>query len=394
MPELFFIGSGGDGWSWVMWILFMAFLIFFYPRLMLSQILYKLERSAEEFELMTKKSKKFIISRVAKKPSKQLEQSIDRFFEFFVVSPVSLDPYGIVRKFEHIMQEQKKRFSYFVKQTAPHLDSERQANIVMGLAGGISMNEIAKIVRHYVELIRKTKSLQIAMVLQMQMPLIERIAKAVYRGTRALTDGQPIGDGLGPLVIAELAGNVKMKEIEEDVLMARKKIKKRDVFLLKAKGVGGRLGRPGKAIDKLVRRYKIDKIITVDAAAKLEGEKTGSLAEGVGVAMGGVGVEKSYIENVAVKNDIPLDGIVVKMASEEAITPMRKAIKDAVPEAVESIKRSLETVRPKGKVIIAGIGNTSGVGNNKKSAEEVKKWVEKYEKRLKAKRKKKRSVFW
>jgi len=253
----------------------------------------------------------------------------------------------------------------------------------MGLAGGIAVHEIAKIVRHYVELVRKTKSIQIAMILQMQMPLIERIARAMFRGTNALSKGNPIGDGLGPLVIAELAGDKKMEVIEEDILVARIKLDGRDVFVLKAKGPGGRIGRPGKAVEKVIKNNKIARVIAIDAAAKLEGEKTGSIAEGVGVAMGGPGVERSYIEDVVVKKNMPLDSIVVKMSQEEAIMPMRKVIKDSLPEVRESIKRSLERTSRGDKVIIVGVGNTSGIGNSRKDVIKTGKWIDSYEKRLK-----------
>ena len=264
----------------------------------------------------------------------------------------------------------------------------------MGLSGGISLHTIAKTIRHYVELIRKTKNLQIAMLLQMQLPMIEKLANAVYEGTKALTKGEPIGDSVGPYIVAKLIGNAKTKEIEEDIVMAEKKMLGRHVFLLKAKGPGGRLGRPGKAVEKLLKKHKIAKIITIDAAAKLEGEKTGSIAEGVGVAIGGPGVEKSYIENVAVKKNIPLDSIIVKMSAEEAIMPMRKEIKDAFKEVEESIKRSLIATKPKSKVIIVGVGNTSGIGNSSKGIEKTEKWIEQYSKKLKEKEKKKKKRFF
>ncbi|MFQ5647749.1 MAG: DUF1512 family protein [Candidatus Aenigmatarchaeota archaeon] len=332
-----------------MWIAFLMIFFMFYPRIMTSQIMWKLEKSARMLEEMSNRSKQFIIKEIEAKPTPMTKESVSRFFEFFVISPVPLDPYGIVRKFEHIIQEQRDRFDYFVRQVAPRMDKERQACIQMGLAGGITLHEIAKIVRHYVELVRKTKSIQIAMILQMQLPLIERIAKAVFKGTKAMTKGNPIGDGLGPYIIASLTGSRKAKEIEEDILMTRTKLLGRDVFLLKARGPGGRLGRPGKAVDKLVKRNKIARIITIDAAAKLEGEKTGSLAEGVGVAMGGPGVERSYIENIAVGKNIPLDSIIVKMSQEEAISPMRKAIKDALPAVQQAIGRSLKRIKEKQK---------------------------------------------
>lgn len=385
---------GGDWVSLLVWIVFLVFMMFFYPRFMVSQIMWRLERSARNLEEMSDKAKKIVTKEISDKPDKVLKDSINRFFEFFVISPVALDPFGVVQKFDHIIQNQRERFTYFVNQVAPKADPEKKASLEMGLAGGMAVHEIAKIVRHYVELVRKTKSMQIAMIVQMQLPLIERMAKGMFRGTIALSKGQPIGDALGPLVVAGLIGKNKVQKIGDDIVMTKITLDAREVFVLKATGPGGRIGRPGKAVEKVIAKNKIAKIITVDAAAKLEGEKTGSLAEGVGVAMGGPGVERTYIENIVTKKGIPLDSIIVKMSQEEAIMPMRKAIKDSLPEVRKSIKRSLERTKRGDKVILVGVGNTSGVGDSGKSVEKVSKWVDAYEKRLKqAMKKKKKGVL-
>ncbi len=384
MENLLFQFGGDNIFSWVIWIIFIMIFFLFYPRIMLSQIMWKLERVARELEIMSNRSKAFIAKEINKNPDKKIKDSINMFFEFFMISPVSLDPAGVIGKFDHLIQNQKDRFRYFVKQIAPKADKEKQASLEMGFAGGITVHTIAKIVRHYVEIVKKTKSVQIAMVLHMQLPLIERTAKAMYKGTKALTKGQPIGDGLGPLVIASLMENKKVKEIEDEILMAKTKINDRGVFLLKAKGPGGRIGSPGKAVEKLTRNNKIARIITIDAAAKLEGEKSGSIAEGVGVAMGGVGVERSYIEGVAVKKGIPLDSVVVKMSQEEAIQPMRKVIKDALPEVKKSLERSLMRTKKGDKVIVVGVGNTSGIGNSSKDIKKTEEWIEENEKKIKA----------
>jgi hypothetical protein len=392
---LFQLGAGNE-WVTILYFVFFVIFFFFYPRLMLSQIMWKIERTASELEYMSDSSRRFLIKRISKNPTKKLKDSVSRFFEFFVITPVSLDPFGVVKKFELVIQNEKQRFEYFVNQVAPQMDPESQANLRMGLAGGIEMHTIAKIVRHYVELVRQTKSYQIALILQMQLPLIERIAKAIFKGTKAMTNGEPIGDALGPLVVANMIADNKTKEIEEDILMADMKIENRNCFVIKAKGPGGRLGRPGKAVEKLVSKNRISRIITIDAAAKLEGEKTGSIAEGVGVAMGGPGVERSYIEDVAVKNKIPLDSIIVKMKPEEAIMPMRKSIKDAVPEVIKAVRESLKRAKEGSNVIIVGVGNTSGVGNDKKATEKVNKWVDENEKkiqRMKKRQQKKEGFF-
>jgi hypothetical protein len=386
------IGAGDNWTSWLFFLVFWGIFFFFYPRLMLTQIMWKIERTAEEFEAMADETKKFMVLQVSKNPDKKLRDSVANFFEFFAITPVSLDPYGIVKKFELVIQNEKERFHYFVNQVAPDADPERKANIEMGFAGGIEMYTIAKIVRHYVELIKETKSYQIALIIQMQLPLIEKIAKAVYEGTKSLARGEPVGDGLGPLVIATLMGDKKSEEIEEDIIMTEVAIDGRKCFVMKARGPGGRLGRPGKAVEKIMKKHKIARIITIDAAAKLEGEKTGSIAEGVGVAMGGPGVERSYIEDIAVRTSTPLDSVIVKMKSEEAILPMKKEIKDAVPLAIDRVKEALKRTKKGESVIIVGVGNTSGVGNNAKAAKEAAKWIDDYDRKTKREKKNKRRL--
>ncbi len=389
MDVLFQLGLDGNPFSVVISFVLLVMFFMFYPRIMLSQIMWKLEKVVADLEGMSRESKEFVLKEINKNPDKRLKESVDRFFEFFMILPVSLDPYGVMKKVEHAVQGQRERFKHFVTQVGPKMGEEEKANIQMGLAGGITLHEIAKIVRHYVEMVRKTKSFQIAMILQMQIPLIERMAKSVFKGTRAMAVGRPIGDGLGPYVVAKLMGKDEAREIEEDIVMVRKEIKGRDVFLLKAKGPGGRLGRPGLAVQGILKKHSVAKIISIDAAAKLEGEKTGSIAEGVGVAMGGIGVERSYIEDVAVKNKIPLDSVIVKMSSEEAIEPLRKSIIAAYPKVMESIERSLESTKKGAKVVIVGVGNTSGIGNSARGVEDAEKWASKYEKQMKAKEKKK-----
>ena len=389
--ELFQFGLIGEGGplSFIISILFLVVFFLFYPRLMLTQIMWKLEKSVADMEALSVEAKKIVIGEISRKPDKRVKDSVGRFFEFFAIQPVALDPFGAVKRIEHIIQGQRHKFKYFVKQVAPHMGEEQQANLQMGLAGGMTVHEIAKVVRHYVEIVKKTKSFQIAMILQMQLPLIERMARSVFKGTRAMVKGRPIGDCLGPYIVAKIIGKDKVREVEEDMMLARKTIKGRDVFLLKAKGPGGRLGRPGVAVSRLLKQHKFAKVISIDAAAKLEGEKTGSVAEGVGVAMGGIGVERSYIEDISVKNEVPLDSIIVKMSGEEAIEPLRKSIINSYRDVMGAVERSLDDTKKGSKVMIVGVGNTSGVGNSEKYTKSAEEWAEKYERQLRAKKKKK-----
>ena len=53
---------------------------------------------------------------------------------------------------------------------------------------------------------------------------------------------------------------------------------------------------------------------------------------------------------------------------------------------MESIRRSVSKTKRGESVIILGVGNTSGVGNNKKDADKTTEWVKKTERKLKAKK--------
>jgi len=208
-----------------------------------------------------------------------------------------------------------------------------------------------------------------------------------------LSNGWPVGDTIGAYTAADLIGNSKIIKADDETVVCRKKYKKRDIIIVKAKGPGGRTGNPGRVVERIVRRGGVAKIITIDAALKLEGEKTGTIAEGVGVAIGGLGVEKTYIENIAVKKNLPLDSIIIKMSQEEAITPMGKEILNSVPMVTQALDAAIDRTKEKGKIIVVGVGNTSGVGNNKKEIEKAKEVIKQNIRRMKALAKKKKKKF-
>ncbi len=90
-------------------------------------------------------------------------------------------------------------------------------------------------------------------------------------------------------------------------MVAETNYKNRKVVLLKAEGPKGSLGELDDALIKMLDGEHSDTkaIIMIDAALKLEGEKTGDVAEGVGAAIGGYGVEKFKIEEAAYRKGDP-----------------------------------------------------------------------------------------
>ncbi|MFB6265983.1 MAG: DUF1512 family protein, partial [Candidatus Nanohaloarchaea archaeon] len=109
----------------------------------------------------------------------------------------------------------------------------------------------------------------------------------------------------------------------------------------------------------------IEKIVFVDAGMRFEGEETGKVVDGAGVLMGGPGVEKFKIEEIATEHDVPLEGFIVKQSGSQASRPMHSKIYQAVPDVVEKVEAEIgDSEEP---VLLVGVGNTSGVGNSRQS---------------------------
>jgi len=367
-----------DPLGMIVWFLMFFVFMFLYPRLMLSQLIYKIEQSAKKMEEMSKFANTMAVKKIGS--SKDVKASVDEFTDFFVVEPSAIDPFGLVKKIDQTIRGMESRFSGFVDDVAGGKSYDEKQRINYGLRAAIGLRQISKMVRHFVEMAKKFKNLQIAMILQMQMPIIEKIAESEFRGTEAFLNGMPIGDSVGPLIAASLME--KSKEIAEDIVMGETSINARKCFVLKAKGPAPHLGRIDEAINRIMSTHRISRIITVDAAQKLEGEKSGSVAEGVGFAMGGIG-QRELIENVLLPRKMPIDSIAVKVGMEDAIMPMKKEIYNSRDKAVELIKRSVNRAKKGEKIIIIGVGNSSGVGNDKKSLEITKKMVDEIDKSYK-----------
>lgn len=347
----------------MLYMLFMPQIMGFQSRFALRQS----KKSLEKFEGWAKDSRKVALKEITKhgRTKRDVKKELDDFLEFFTIQPVSADPAGVLNRLEHLLDVRKKRFEGAVERFAPEADGEDAANLEMTIEGAIASYTIYKILRHLILFVEKTKSYQLAAVLQMQLPILEEMGKAYNIATQTFAEGKAIGDGIGPLVAAKLIGDTSSEEKIKDTVYAKTKIEGRRAYIIKAKGPGGRVGKPGELIKELSKRRKLDRIIMIDAALKLEGEESGQIVEGVGAAIGGPPTEKHKIEELATEREIPLDAIVIKEGFKEAITPLSKNLSKAVGGTVEKVKEVIRERTKKGDaVFIAGIGNTIGIGQS------------------------------
>lgn len=380
-----FGGEGDPLYTIISWGIFIM-VILLIQKMMVTMTIFKLEKDVIQLEEIAKKSKNTVYKSIPDR--KKIKKALNSFMEFFAITPVETDPYGIMKKIDHVVRNSDHRFKYFVKQIAPSFSKEQKMNLKNALAGAMTTYQIAKVARHFLEITKKYKLIQLALILQMQLPLIARISKAASKATESFVKGMPIGDGIGPLVIASMIKGKVRTFKDEEFVVSETKIRGRKVLVAKADGPGGTTGYPGKLLQKLFKKKKIKRIITIDAGLRLEGEKTGAIAQGVGVAIGGIGVDRYEIEEIAVRNNIPLDAVVIKVSDEEALMPMKKEIVNSVHNAIEAIKETVDRAKKNEKIIILGVGNTCGIGNNIKAAKESDIKVRQYARKIEKEKKK------
>jgi hypothetical protein len=289
---------------------------------------------------------------------------VDKFLEYFAIMPVDMDPNGLVRKVEHVLRTKDERMRAEVRKICPGADEYELSKVENILEAATALNMIYKVVRHFFLMGKRTTSMFVLVQLQMVMPLLLEEAEALKKAIGAFQKGQPIGDGIGPMVVGRMMLGKEKFQAAKETVYAESEHAGRKLYLLKAEGPTGTVGRPGEAIQRLVGDLgiKIDAIVMIDAALKLEGERTGDVAEGVGAAIGGIGVEKYQIEDVATRYEIPLYAVIVKQSVQDAITVMRKEIADSFEEVTQTVHAVIEDKTTEGQsVLVIGVGNTMGV---------------------------------
>ncbi len=369
--------GGTNEFSWIINIAFFAFIMLFSlygAKFQIWQWLKQIEIGLAEIKKMFVESRQTAIDTFKElgKSEEEVAKELDRFMDFFTIMPVDLDPAGILKRLDHLLDERRDRFQEFVQDLAPDSDSSIHQNMENTLEVTQVLNLIYRVVRHFYILGKKTGSQIMIMQIQMQMPDLLRLSKAYFDAIGAFSDGKPIGDGIGPLVITKFAREYGaspqsyIHEISKEVGYYKVETEGRTVYALRATGPGGTVGKPGFGVKRLVEEVgskNISRIITVDAALKYEGEELGRISEGSGAAIGDPGPEKYAIEQTATEYGIGIEAIVVKEDEAAAIGVMDKKILDAIPEVINRIKTSIQKrTKPGDSIILAGIGNTMGIG--------------------------------
>jgi hypothetical protein len=298
------------------------------------------------------------------KPDVDPKPRLESLLHFFTIKPSSMDPSGVVNRLECLVNAADERVKEEVKALAPSADEKQVQNLQNLVETARSLNSLYRTVRHHYLAGKKGGSIYTMTQIQMDLPMIMEEAEAYFSFIDAFKQGKPIGDGVGPLVVSKLIAESTVREVAEDMIASDLMIEDRKVVVTKAKGPGGTVGKAGAAVEKIIQENEgnVSMIVMVDAGLKLEGETSGYVVEGVGAAIGGVGIEQFRIEELATTHKIPIYAMIVRQSLKEVLSPMTETLTRSVDEVIKRLKRVLvERTKEGSTVVVVGVGNTIGI---------------------------------
>ena len=364
LDEFFGMGDDSNPFMMLIWILPIILFVFYGQRIQLIITSRDIKKDMAKLEQFRNDARNELIDYVKQKlsPNGDPTQKLDRFFDYFTVMPVDIDPNGIIPKIHHLVRSRDDTTRKQVKSMFSEINTLEVTKVQNLLEIVTTLQLLHKVVRHLFLTAKKQNNYPLILPLQMLLPFIMEQAEALKDAIPAFKKGQPIGDGIGPLVVGEMMLDTKKQNAEFETVYSESEFDGRKLILLKAEGPYATVGRPGEATESIVEKLKPDAIIMIDAALKLEGEDSGSVAQGFGAAIGGIGTDRFKIEAIAVKYDIPIFAIVVRQSVKEAITLMTKEISDQAENVKSQVYEMItDNSNPNQTVLVIGVGNTLGV---------------------------------
>ena len=364
LDEFFGMGDDSNPLMMLIWILPIILFVFYGQRIQLIITSRDIKKRMAELEQFRNESRDDLIDYVKQKltPNDDPTKKLDRFFDYFTIMPVDIDPNGIIPKIHHLVRSREDATRKQIKSMFSEIDTLEITKVQNLLEIVTTLQLLHKVVRHLFLTAKKQNNYPLILPLQMLLPFIMEQAEALKDAVPAFKKGQPIGDGIGPLVVGGMMLNTKKQKAEFETVYSESEFDGRKLILLKAEGPYATVGRPGEATESLVEKLKPNIIIMIDAALKLEGEDTGDVAQGFGAAIGGIGTDRFKIEEVATKYNIPVFAIVVRQSVKDAITLMKKEISDQTEKVRNQVYEMItDNSNPNETVLVIGVGNTLGV---------------------------------
>jgi len=364
IDEFFGTGDSSNPLMMLVWILPIILFVFYGQRIQLIITSGDIKKKLAKLDEMRNDSRDELLGYIKKNLTSTGNpiQKFDRFLDYFTIMPVDIDPNGIVPKIHHLVRSREDTTRKQIRSLFSEIDTMELSKVQNILEIVATLQLFHKVVRHLFLTAKKQNNYPMILPLQMILPFIMEQAEALKDAVPAFKQGQPIGDGIGPLVVGEMMLNTKKQKAEFETVYSESEFEGRKLILLKAEGPYATVGRPGEATEFLVEKYKPDIMVMIDAALKFEGEDSGTVAQGFGAAIGGVGTDRFKIEEIATKLDIPVFSIVIKQSVNDAITLMKKEIAAQAENVKTQVHEMITDNTKTGQtVLVIGVGNTLGV---------------------------------
>jgi len=364
LDEFFGMGDDSNPLMMLIWILPIILFVFYGQRIQLIITSGDIKKKLVQLEQFRNDSRSELIEYIKKDLAVKddVTQKLDRIFDYFTIMPIDIDPNGIIPKIHRLIRSREDTTRKQIQSLLSEIDTMEITKIQNLLEIVTYLQLLHKIVRHLFLTAKKQNNYPLILPLQMMLPFIMEQAEALKDAIPAFKLGQPIGDGIGPLVVGEMMLDTKKQKAEFETVYSESKFEGRKLILLKAEGPFATVGRPAEAAEFLVEKYKPNIIVMIDAALKLEGEDSGTVSQGFGAAIGGIGTDRFKIEELATKFDIPIFSVVVKQSVKEAITLMKKEIANQTENVKSQVHEVITDNTINGQtVLVIGVGNTLGV---------------------------------
>ena len=358
------MGDDSDPIMMLIWILPIILFVFYGQRIQLWVTSSEIKKGIKKLDGFKNESRLDLINYVKHNLDAKDDpvKKIDKFLDYFTIMPVDMDPNGIVEKVRHTVRSREDYTRAHVLSLSPKMGELELTKVQTLLEIASSLRMIHKIINHMFLTAKKQNNYPLILPLQMILPFIMEQAESMKDAIPAFKIGQPVGDGIGPMVVGKMMLNAEKETVAFQTILAKSDFEGRSLFLLKAEGPGSTVGRPADALEHVMSKNNLDAVIMVDAALKMEGEDSASVAQGFGAAIGGIGTEKFQIEEIATNAHIPIFSIVVKQSVKEAITLMTKDIADQADDVrLQVYEMILENTVCGQSVAVIGVGNTAGV---------------------------------
>ena len=364
LDEFFGMGDDSNPLMMLIWILPIILFVFYGQRIQLIITSSDIKKKLGQLEQFRNDSRSALIEYIKKDLAVKddITQKLDRIFDYFTIMPIDIDPNGIIPKIHRLIRSRDDTTRKQIQSLLSEIDTMEITKIQNLLEIVTYLQLLHRVVRHLFLTAKKQNNYPLILPLQMMLPFIMEQAEALKDAIPAFKLGQPIGDGIGPLVVGEMMLDTKKQKAEFETVYSESKFEGRKLILLKAEGPFATVGRPAEAAEFLVEKYKPNIIVMIDAALKLEGEDSGTVSQGFGAAIGGIGTDRFKIEELATKFDIPIFSVVVKQSVKEAITLMKKEIANQTENIKSQVHEVITDNTVNGQtVLVIGVGNTLGV---------------------------------